>query len=105
MSCKRTKNNDICHRVTADTVTAVDPADHFTGRKRPWQHVVVAVQHAGFGVDGYAAHGVMHARRNLNGIERPFVDGRTQRGGTAKIIVMLFFNKAVVALKGRQKAW
>jgi hypothetical protein len=35
MSGKRTKNNDICHRVTADTVTAVDPADHFTRGKRP----------------------------------------------------------------------
>lgn len=34
MSCKGTKNDDICHCVTADTVAAVDPADHFTGRKR-----------------------------------------------------------------------
>ncbi len=103
MSGKGTKNNDICHRVTADTVAAMDPADHFARSKCPRQHVVVAVQHAGFGVDGHTAHGVVYARRNLNGVERPFVDGRTQRGGATKIIVVLFFNKAVVALQRCQE--
>ena len=103
MSGKGTKNNDVCHRVTTDTVTAVDPADHFTRSKCPWQHVVVAVQHAGFSVDGHTAHGVVHARRNLNGVERPFIDWRTQRGGTAKIIVVLFLDKAVVAFQRCQE--
>lgn len=105
MSCKSTKNDDICHCVTADTVAAVDPTDHFTGRKRTWQHVVVAVQYAGFGVDGHAAHGVVHARCNLNGVEWPFIDWRTQRGGTSKVVIVLFFNETVVTFRGRQKAW
>ena len=104
MSGKRTKNNDICHRVTPDAVTTVDATDHFTGRKCPWQHVVVAVQYAGFGVNGHTAHGVVHARRNLNGIEWPFVDWCTQRGRTAKIVIVLFFNKPVVTLQGRQES-
>jgi len=34
MSCKGTKNNDICHRVTADTVSTVDPAD--PGKQEPY---------------------------------------------------------------------
>lgn len=104
MSCKGTKNNDIRHRVTADTVAAVDPPDHFTRRKRTRQYVVVAVQHAGFGVDGHAAHGVVHAWRNLNSVERPFVDGRTQRGGTTKIVIVLFFNETVLTFQGREES-
>ncbi len=103
MSGKRTKNNDVCHCVTADAVATVDTTDHFTGGKRPWQHVVVIIQHAGFGVDGHATHSVMNARRNLNGVERPFVDRRTQRGGTAKVIIVLFFHKTVIAFQRRQE--
>ena len=97
MSGKRTKNNDICHRITTDAVTAVDTPDNLTRSKRSRQYVVVAVQHAGFCIDGHTAHGVVHARRNLNGIERPFVDRRTQRGGAAKISFKLFLHKAGVA--------
>ena len=81
----------------------MDPADHFTGRKRTWQHVVVAVQHAGFGVDGHAAHGVVHARCNLNGVEWPFIDWRTQRGGTSKVVIVLFLHKDVVAFQRCQE--
>ena len=35
---------------------------------------------------------------------RAFIDRRAQRGGTAKVIVMLFFNEAVVALQRIEKS-
>ena len=65
---------------------------------------MVAVQHASFGVDGHAAHGVVHARCNLNGVEWPFIDWRTQRGGTSKVVIVLFFNETVVTFQGRQES-
>lgn len=105
MSCKRTKNNDICHRITADAVTAVDAPDNLTRSKRSRQYVVVAVQHAGIGIDGHAAHGVVNPWCNLNGVERPFVDWRTQRGGTSKVVIVLFLHKDVVAFQRCQNWW
>ncbi|MNS58333.1 hypothetical protein D3C72_912490 [compost metagenome] len=78
----------------------MDAADHFTRREGTRNDLVFAVQHASFGVDGHAAHGVVHARCDANGMERAFVDRGAQRSGATKIIVVLFFHKAVVTLQG-----
>ena len=47
---------------------------------------------------------MVHARCNLNGVERPFIDRRAQRGGTTKIVIMLFFNEAVVTFQRREES-
>src|SRR5471032_3229615 len=65
-SCKNTEDDDIRNGIPANSVTAVDTPDHFTGGERAVQGLLLAVQHAGFGVDGHAAHGVVNPRRDAN---------------------------------------
>jgi hypothetical protein len=91
MAREGTEDNDICHRVTADAVTAVDPAHHFTGGKSA-AITCGCVQHA-VSVLMVTPPMVWCTPGRSNGVERAFIDRRTQRGGTAKVIIMLFFNK------------
>lgn len=99
MSRQRTEDDDIGNRVTADTVTAVDTANHFTRCIRARNDLMRGIQHFRFSVDGHAAHGVVYTWRNLNGVERAFVNRSTQRGGTTEIFIVLFFHKAIVTFK------
>ncbi|MNS54893.1 hypothetical protein D3C72_877110 [compost metagenome] len=77
----------------------MDAADHFTRRKCARNNLFVAIQHAGLSVNGHTAHRVMHAWGDADCVERAFVDWRAQCSGAAKIIVMLFCDKTVVALQ------
>ena len=78
-------------------------ANHFACGIRPWDNMVLGVKHFSVAVDGYAAHGVVDTWCNLDCMERPFVNRCAQCGGTAKILIVLLLNKAVVALKRGEK--
>ncbi|MNZ54784.1 hypothetical protein D3C78_726960 [compost metagenome] len=62
-----------------------------------------AIQNTGLRIDSHAAHGVMHTGGDADRVEWPFVDRRTQRSGATKIIIVLLFNKPVIAFKRRQE--
>ncbi len=57
---------------------AVDPAHHFTGGVGAADRLLVNVQHFAIGVNGHAAHGVVHPGGDANGMERAFVNRRAQ---------------------------
>lgn len=92
MAREGTEDNDIRHRVTADTVAAVDPAHHFTGGVGAANRLLRHIQHFAIGINGHAAHGVVHPGGDANSVERAFVNRRAQRGGPAKLFIMLFFH-------------
>ena len=70
MAREGTEDNDIRHRITADTVAAVDPAHHFTGGVGAANRLLRHIQHFAIGINGHAAHGVVHAGGDANGVER-----------------------------------
>lgn len=105
MAREGTEDNDIGHCVTADAVTAVDAANHFTCGKSARNRLLTGVQYRGFRIDGHATHRVVNPRGDANRMVRAFINRRAQRGSAAKIIVMLFFNKAIIAFSVLRKAW
>lgn len=102
MAREGTEDDDIRHRVTADTVAAVDPAHHFTGGVGAANRLLRHIQHFAIGINGHAAHGVVHPGCDANGVERASLIG-AQRGGPAKLFIMLFFHRPVVAFEGGEE--
>ena len=56
-----TEDGEVCNRVTAKTVVAVDTAGDFTRGEEAGDHIAVGVDHFGVVIDLNAAHRVMDA--------------------------------------------
>lgn len=73
MAREGTEDDDIRDRVTADAVTAMDTANHFTRGVGAANRLLCHIQHFAIGINGHAAHSVVYPWGNTNGVERAFV--------------------------------
>ncbi len=93
---KNTKDDDVCYRVTADTIRTVDTTNHLTCRPRSLNRLFMRIQYRSIAIDGYPAHGVMHPGSNADRKKGALTEWMAQRSLTSKVIITLLADKPII---------
>ena len=96
--------DDVCDGISAETVSAVNTADHFTCGEESGDRVAVFVDYSGICINVDTAHGMVDAGRDLDRIERSLAQILIHAGCTAEIGIILISDIFVPVLQGFSKS-